>query len=76
MDETGEVEVLNLGKVTAPWGKEIVMQALTYKSGLRLARSRIREGRRFTVLDLDAQTAEWIVSTLAEALGTREKTND
>jgi len=67
MDETGEAEVTDLGRVDAPWGKEITVQALHFRSGLNLARLRIREGRRFTVLDVDEPTATSLASLLAEA---------
>lgn len=67
MDDTGDAEVTHLGRIDAPWGKEIVAQALAYPSGLRMARLRIREGRRFTVLDVDAPTAAWLTGTLAQA---------
>lgn len=73
MDETGEAKVINLGRITAPWGKELVVQALRYRSGLRLARLRIREGRRFTVLDVDAPTADWLAAALARALEGNEE---
>ncbi len=68
MDETGEAEVIELGRVTAPWGKELVVQALHYGSGMRLARLRIREGHRFTMLDVDAATADWLTEILGKAL--------
>lgn len=66
MDETGEAEVIGLGKIDAPWGKEILVQALHFRSGLILARLRIREGRRFTVLDVDEPTASALSALLAE----------
>ncbi len=68
MDETGEAEVRDLGRTFAPWGKELLVQVLLYRSGMRLARLRIREGHRFTVLDLDEKTAQWLTVTLATAL--------
>ena len=49
--------VTRLEKFEAPWGREIELQDVRYESGLRLMRVRIREGRRFTVLDLDDKTA-------------------
>ncbi len=66
MDETGEAEVTDLGKIDAPWGKEILVQALHFRSGLTLARLRIREGRRFTILDVDQPTAASLGGLLAE----------
>ncbi len=45
-------------KLALPWGKELDMQEVAYDSGLRMVRLRFREGRhRFTVIDLDADTA-------------------
>jgi hypothetical protein len=51
-------ETTDLGKLDAPWGREIVFQQVDYESGMKLLRIRIREGKRFTILDLDAPTAE------------------
>ena len=56
MDETGDAEVVDVGRTDAPWGKDLLVQAIRYRSGMRIARLRIREGRRFTVLDLDEAT--------------------
>ena len=44
----------------APYGREIRLDDLAFESGMRLLRVTIREGRRFTTLDLDPQRAlEW-----------------
>lgn len=66
MDETGEADVTDLGTIAAPWGKEILVQALHFRSGLTLARLRIREGRRFTVLDVDEPTATALSALLSK----------
>jgi len=63
-DLPGET-VTPLREVTAPWGKEITLTAVTYDSGMRTVRMRIREGRRFTDMELDPDT----VHTLIDALG-------
>jgi hypothetical protein len=68
MDETGEAKVADLGRTAAPWGKDLLVQAVEYQSGMRLARLRIREGHRFTVLDLDAATVRWLTEALEKAL--------
>lgn len=68
MDETGEAQVTDVGTVEAPWGKQITVQALQFRSGLNLARIRIREGRRFTVLDVDAPTVTSLCALLTKAL--------
>lgn len=42
----------------APWGKKVVVQKVEYEGGLTMLRVRIREGSRFTLLDLDPQSAK------------------
>lgn len=64
-DLPGET-VQPLREVQAPWGKEITLTAVTYDSGMRAVRMRIREGRRFTDMELDPDT----VHTLIDVLGT------
>jgi hypothetical protein len=68
MDESGNGAVADIEKSMAPWGKELLVQTLVFESGMRLARLRIREGRRFTVVDLDAATVDWLNATLRRAL--------
>lgn len=75
-DPTDAARVTPLGRIDAPWGKEIVVEALRYPSGLRLARMRIRENRRFTVLEVDAATATWLTDALARALGDEDGPTD
>jgi hypothetical protein len=47
----------DLDSFEAPWGKKIVIQKVEYEGGLVMLRVRIKEGSRFTLLDLDAATA-------------------
>jgi hypothetical protein len=51
--------VTPLTRLRAPLGgQEIELQQIDYRhGGLSLLRIRIREGRRFTIFDIDAQTA-------------------
>ncbi len=58
--------VQTLREIQAPWGKEVTLTAVTYDSGMRAVRMRIREGRRFTDMELDPDT----VHTLIDVLGT------
>ncbi len=51
-EERGPVETID-----APYGRRIGLQPVAYESGLRLLRVTIREGRRFTVIEIDAETA-------------------
>jgi hypothetical protein len=61
-----KLRVTALTKLRAPLGgQEIELQQIDYLvGGLSLLRIRIREGRRHTVFDIDAATAE----TWAEAM--------
>ncbi|MCR6628651.1 MAG: hypothetical protein NVV74_00560 [Magnetospirillum sp.] len=68
MDEPTGARVIEVDSATAPWGKTLTVQALAFDSGMAMARLRIREGRRFTMLDLDAATAAWLSEALAQAL--------
>ncbi len=47
-------------KIPAPFGKEVEFFQVTYDNGFRFLRLQIREGKRFTTLDLDINTVkEW-----------------
>ena len=52
-DET----VNELDRFDAPWNKQVLLQDVRHESGLRMLRIRIREGTRFTVMDIDQDTA-------------------
>lgn len=57
-----KITVTPVARLRAPiGGQEIELQQIDYAhGGLSLLRIRIREGRRFTVFDVDAGTAaEW-----------------
>lgn len=47
-----------LADFDAPYGKHITLQQVTYDGGLTLLRVRIREGKRFTILELDPRSAK------------------
>jgi hypothetical protein len=49
--------VKQLDAFAAPYGREITLESVEHDSGLHMLRIRIREGRRFTVMDIDADTA-------------------
>ncbi len=49
--------VTDLGGLQAPWNKEMTFQEVTYEGGFKMLRIRIKEGRRFTDLELDPETA-------------------
>jgi len=55
--------VLPVDEFDAPYGRKVKLEAVEYASGLRMLRLRIREGNRFTVMELDETTAKrWIAA--------------
>ena len=54
----GDPEILLLDEFPAPFNKQVVLQEVIMENGVRLLRVRIREGSRFTIMDLDPVTAE------------------
>lgn len=52
-DETKQ----RLETIIAPYGREVRLDDVKFESGMQLLRITIREGRRITTLDIDAQTA-------------------
>lgn len=57
-------ELEEICRIPAPYRREVVVQEARYASGMRLLRLRIREGHRFTLLDLDASTATLLADTM------------
>ena len=55
----------DLDAFDAPWGKKIVVQKVEYEGGLVLLRVRIKEGSRFTLLDLDPAGAKRLAQILS-----------
>jgi len=49
--------VSELDRFEAPWHKQVTLQDVRHESGLRMLRVRIKEGTRFTVMDIDEATA-------------------
>lgn len=52
-----EEAVAALDEFAAPYGRKITLESVQHESGLRMLRMRIREGSRFTVMDIDEDTA-------------------
>ncbi len=67
----------DIGRIDAPYRREVVFQDVQHDSGLRLLRIRIREGRRFTILDIDVPSArawadlmtKWVNGELPDGTG-------
>lgn len=54
---SSEISSHEIDRFNAPYGKEVVIEEVRYDNDFRLLRMRIREARRFTVIDLDHETA-------------------
>lgn len=52
-----ESTVTPLQEFSAPYGKEVKLENVAYENGMRVLRIHIREGNRFTVMDIDENTA-------------------
>ena len=52
-----EETVGELDRFEAPWNRQVTLQDVRHDSGLRMLRIRIKEGARFTVMDIDEATA-------------------
>ena len=56
MNET----VTQLDKFAAPYGREVTLENVAYENGMRVLRIHIREGNRFTVMDISEEVAsQW-----------------
>lgn len=67
-DETKE----RLADIKAPYRREVRLEDVRFESGMRLMRITIREGQRFTIMDIDAATAKTWGETMtrwAETVG-------
>jgi hypothetical protein len=49
--------IVQLDEFDAPYGRKVKLETVDYESGLRMLRVRLREGNRFTILDIDENTA-------------------
>jgi len=52
-----DATVTGLEKISAPYGREIKLEDVAYENGMRVLRIHIREGNRFTVMDIDDKSA-------------------
>ena len=61
---SAEQTITDLQTIEAPWNKTVTLQEVAYEGGMKMLRLRIKEGRRFTDLELDSGT----LGTLAGSL--------
>ncbi|MDH5188528.1 MAG: hypothetical protein OEW37_06170 [Rhodospirillaceae bacterium] len=67
----GHQSVTDIEEINAPWNKLLTVQEAIYEGGFKMVRLRIKEGKRFTDLELDSATA----ANLAELLQKWAKDN-
>ena len=67
--------ITELDKLTVPLGgQQIELQQIDQAAGgMSLLRVRIREGKRFTIFDIDAQTAERWAATMQSWVANQKK---
>ncbi|MDP2762462.1 MAG: hypothetical protein Q8O64_19015 [Sideroxyarcus sp.] len=67
--------ITELDKLTVPLGgQQIELQQIDHAAGgMSLLRIRIREGKRFTIFDIDAQTAEQWAATMQAWVASQKK---
>ena len=51
-------DIKEVGEIEAPYGKQIIFKDITYDNGFKFMRLRIKEGKRFTDMDLDVNTVK------------------
>ena len=61
-----ESTVTRLNRLSAPYGKEVTLENVVYENGMRVLRIHIREGNRFTVMDIDENTASDWAATMTD----------
>ena len=67
--------ITELDKLTVPLGgQQIELQQIDHAAGgMSLLRIRIREGKRFTIFDIDAQTAQRWAATMQSWVANQKK---
>ena len=60
--------ITDLEIITAPWNKTVTLQNVSYEGGMNMLRFRIKEGKRFTDLELDIQSLGQLNAALSEWL--------
>ena len=61
-----ESEKTELGMIDAPYNKQIKLEEIAFDEGMHLMRLTIKEGSRFTQLDLDPDTARNLALNMIE----------
>ena len=65
-----------IATIAAPYGREIRLIEVTFENGSRFLRMTSREGTRFTIIDLDAATAQLWAQTLTDWATIQERARE
>lgn len=65
---SAQESISNLETINAPWNKTVTLQEIAYEGGMKMLRLRIKEGMRFTDLELDSQTLKHLNGSLTNWL--------
>ena len=68
-------EKTELAIINAPYNKQIKLEDMAYDSGMHLMRITIKEGSRFTQVDLDPATARGWADNMIEWANTHDQDN-
>ncbi len=60
--------ISDLETITAPWNKTVTLQEVAYEGGMKMLRLRIKEGMRFTDLELDNGTLKHLNDSISDWL--------
>ena len=60
-----------LGELELPWAKQASIQEITYEGGMAMLRVRIKEGRRFTDVEMMPDDAAKLADLLSGWANTR-----
>lgn len=64
-------DIKELATLDAPYGKNISLVEVKYDNGFSLIRMRIKEGKRFTDMDLDVNTVKSLHDVFSQWLQTQ-----
>ena len=65
--------ITDLETINAPWNKTVTVQEVAYEGGMKMLRLRIKEGMRFTDLELDAETLKHLNGSISDWLAVNAK---
>lgn len=65
---SAQESITDLETINAPWNKTVTLQEIAYEGGMKMLRLRIKEGKRFTDLELDADTLTQLNGSLTDWL--------